>query len=123
MGALAVPVRGAEWAGFGVAFAAGTLAVDTDIGTGGAAEAAPELGSVVAALFLSVIREALRPLQQLTNVDFRMVIYSLLLIVLMLTRPNGLFGTREYTAFLPSWLRRKILGPGGALAEAKEVGP
>ncbi|MGZ3696449.1 MAG: branched-chain amino acid ABC transporter permease [Bdellovibrionota bacterium] len=64
-------------------------------------------GSVVAAVFLTVIREALRPLQELTKVDFRMVIYSLVLILLMLTRPNGLFGTREFTDFLPkSWARR-----------------
>jgi branched-chain amino acid transport system permease protein len=63
---------------------------------------------VVAAVFLTVIREALRPLQEITRIDFRMVIYSLMLIILMLTRPNGLFGTREYTDFLPVWLRRKL---------------
>jgi branched-chain amino acid transport system permease protein len=74
-------------------------------------------GSVVAAIFLTVIREALRPLQAITKVDFRMVIYSLMLIILMLTRPNGLFGTREYTAFLPRRLRRKILGDEGVRAE------
>ncbi len=56
-------------------------------------------GSVVAAVFLTVLREALRPLQELTRLDFRMVIYALLLIVLMLTRPNGLFGTRELKDF------------------------
>lgn len=52
-------------------------------------------GSVVAAVFLTLIREALRPLQQYTGLDLRMVIYSLLLIVLMLTRPRGLLGTKE----------------------------
>lgn len=67
-------------------------------------------GSVVAAVFLTVIREALRPLQEITRIDFRMVIYSLMLIALMLTRPNGLFGTREYTDFLPRGLRKKLLG-------------
>jgi branched-chain amino acid transport system permease protein len=51
-------------------------------------------GSVVAAIFLTVLREALRPLQEFTKLDFRMVIYSLMLIVLMLTRPNGLFGKK-----------------------------
>jgi branched-chain amino acid transport system permease protein len=56
-------------------------------------------GSVVAAAFLTFMREALRELQQFTQIDLRMVIYSLLLIVLMLTRPNGLFGTREITDF------------------------
>jgi len=65
-------------------------------------------GSVVAAVFLTVIREALRPLQEYTRLDFRMVIYALMLIILMLTRPNGLFGTREFTDFLPPWLRRKL---------------
>jgi branched-chain amino acid transport system permease protein len=60
-------------------------------------------GSVVAAIFLTGMREALRDLQQITLIDLRMVIYSLLLIVLMLTRPNGLFGTREIT----DWFRRK----------------
>jgi branched-chain amino acid transport system permease protein len=63
-------------------------------------------GSVIAAVFLTVVREALRPLQEITKVDFRMVIYSLMLIVLMLTRPNGILGTKELTDFLP-FLKRK----------------
>jgi branched-chain amino acid transport system permease protein len=67
-------------------------------------------GSVVAALFLTGLREALRPLQELTGVDYRMVIYSLVLIILMLTRPNGLFGTRELHDFLPEKWRLKLLG-------------
>ncbi len=67
-------------------------------------------GSVFAAIFLTGIREALRPLQEITKIDFRMVIYSLMLIILMLTRPNGLFGTREYVDFLPNWLAKKIRG-------------
>jgi branched-chain amino acid transport system permease protein len=61
-------------------------------------------GSVVAAVFLTGIKEALRPIQEYTGVDFRMVIYSLMLIALMLTRPNGLFGTRELRDLL---FRRK----------------
>jgi branched-chain amino acid transport system permease protein len=67
-------------------------------------------GSVVAAIFLTVIREALRPLQEITRLDFRMVIYSLLLIILMLTRPNGLFGMREFMDFLPQRLRKRFNG-------------
>ncbi len=54
-------------------------------------------GSVVAAVLLTVMREALRVVQDWLLVDLRMVIYSLVLIILMLTRPNGLFGTREIT--------------------------
>ncbi|MGE0615287.1 MAG: branched-chain amino acid ABC transporter permease [Bacteriovoracia bacterium] len=71
-------------------------------------------GSIVAALFLTGIREALRPLQELTKVDYRMVIYSLILIILMLTRPNGLFGTREFTSFLPKSWRRRLGGESEA---------
>ncbi len=56
-------------------------------------------GSAVAAVLLSVMREALRPLQEITKIDLRMVIYSLLLIILMLTRPNGLFGRKEIFEF------------------------
>ena len=56
-------------------------------------------GSVVAAVFLTILKELLRPLQELTKLDFRMVIYAVLLIVLMLTRPNGLFGTKEITSY------------------------
>jgi len=47
-------------------------------------------GAILAAIVLTVLPEALRPVR-----DFRMVIYSLLLIVLMITRPTGLLGTRE----------------------------
>ena len=56
-------------------------------------------GSIFAAVFLTVIREVLRSLQDITKIDLRMVIYSLMLIVLMLTRPNGLFGTKELKDF------------------------
>jgi branched-chain amino acid transport system permease protein len=52
-------------------------------------------GSVLAAFVLTFLPEALRPLQEITHVDLRMVIYSLLLILVMLWRPSGLFGRRE----------------------------
>lgn len=64
-------------------------------------------GSVLAAVLLTALREALRPLQELTQIDFRMVIYSLFLIVLMLTRPNGLLGTREWMDFVGGRFKRK----------------
>lgn len=53
-------------------------------------------GSVVAAIFVTILPEALRPLQEITGVDLRMVIYSLSLILLMILRPQGLLGTREW---------------------------
>jgi len=54
-------------------------------------------GSVVAAILLTLLPEFLRGLQQYTQIDFRMVIYSLVLIVLMLTRPQGIFGSKEFS--------------------------
>ena len=52
-------------------------------------------GSVLAAVLLTILKEALRPLQQLTGIDLRMVIYALVLIIMMLARPKGIFGTSE----------------------------
>jgi branched-chain amino acid transport system permease protein len=64
-------------------------------------------GSIVAAAVLTLALEWLRGLDQ-----YRMVIYSLLLVVLMLTRPTGIFGTRELWDFLPRWM-------GGRRAEGR----
>jgi len=47
-------------------------------------------GSIVAAVVLTILPEALRGMAQ-----YRMIVYSLLLIGLMLVRPQGLFGTKE----------------------------
>ena len=61
-------------------------------------------GSVVGAVLVTILPEALRPLQAYTGgVDLRMVIYSLILILLMILRPQGLFGAREWMSF---WRRR-----------------
>jgi len=49
-------------------------------------------GSVLAAILLTLLPEVLRPVK-----DYRMVMYSLMLIVLMITRPQGLLGSRELT--------------------------
>jgi len=47
-------------------------------------------GSVLAAIVLTLLPEVLRPVK-----EFRMVLYALMLILLMITRPQGLLGTRE----------------------------
>jgi branched-chain amino acid transport system permease protein len=47
-------------------------------------------GGVLAAIVLTLLPEVLRPVK-----EYRMVIYSLMLITLMITRPQGLLGTRE----------------------------
>jgi branched-chain amino acid transport system permease protein len=64
-------------------------------------------GSLVAAVALTLALEGLREVQQ-----YRMVMYSILLIVLMLTRPTGLFGTREIWDWLPRF--RSGRGEGAA---------
>ncbi len=61
-------------------------------------------GSVLAAVILTLLPELLRPIK-----DLRMVIYSLMLIVLMIARPQGLFGQRE--------LRWPAFGRRGRAAE------
>ena len=57
-------------------------------------------GSTLAAAVLTLLPEYLRALANL-----RMVIYSVLLVVLMLVRPRGLFCTREVWHLLP-WRKR-----------------
>jgi branched-chain amino acid transport system permease protein len=67
-------------------------------------------GSIIAATVLTILPEGLRYAKELlhTDKDPRMVIYSVMLIVLMLTRPQGLFGRRELWEVLP---RRKDAVP------------
>ncbi len=49
-------------------------------------------GSIIAAIFLTILPELLRSLS-----DYRMVIYALSLVVLMIFRPQGLLGKLEIT--------------------------
>lgn len=54
-------------------------------------------GSVVAAFSLTILQEALRILK-----DYRLLIYPVLLILMMLFRPQGLLGTKEIS-FTSMW--------------------
>ncbi|UXR64275.1 branched-chain amino acid ABC transporter permease [Bdellovibrio bacteriovorus] len=63
-------------------------------------------GSIVAAIIITVLPEALRPLQELTGVDLRMVIYSLSLVLMMILRPKGLFGDMELSDVWRKYVRR-----------------
>lgn len=49
-------------------------------------------GSVIAAIVLGIINVFLQPFGQL-----RMILYSLALIAIMIFKPSGLFGTKEFT--------------------------
>jgi branched-chain amino acid transport system permease protein len=59
-------------------------------------------GPLIAATILSALPEVLRPVAQ-----YRMVIYSLVLIVMMILRPQGLLGTSELTDVIRRlWAKR-----------------
>ena len=47
-------------------------------------------GVTIAAVLLTILPEALRPIS-----EYRLVVYPLLLVILMLTRPQGIFGREE----------------------------
>jgi branched-chain amino acid transport system permease protein len=57
-------------------------------------------GAALAAVLLTLLPEWLRPVAQ-----YRMVIYALMLIVIMILRPQGLLGLREVWDYLPPRLR------------------
>ncbi|HEX8819352.1 MAG TPA: branched-chain amino acid ABC transporter permease [Archangium sp.] len=76
-------------------------------------------GAIVAAVFLSLLPEGLRSLftafgsegSMAQKVDqIRMPVYGLLLVALMLSRPQGLFGTRELWDVVPRWIPRRRKG-------------
>jgi branched-chain amino acid transport system permease protein len=76
-------------------------------------------GAIVAAVFLTLLPEMLRSaftsmgaegsLAQKVD-QIRMPVYGLLLVALMLLRPQGLFGTREMWDVLPRWIPRRRKG-------------
>jgi len=77
-------------------------------------------GSVLAAIFLTLLLELLRGAKDWLHLtsEPRMVIYSVLLIIIMLTRRQGLLGRKELWDFMP---RRKDVTPKEP-SEATEVG-
>jgi branched-chain amino acid transport system permease protein len=65
-------------------------------------------GAVVGGIFVAVTLELMRDLQQ-----YRLVLYALLLIIIMLVRPDGLLGSRELPALLRARFKR-AKAPGAA---------
>ncbi|MDQ0155301.1 branched-chain amino acid ABC transporter permease [Robertmurraya andreesenii] len=55
-------------------------------------------GSVISAIFLTIVSTFLQ-----NYPETRMIIYSLVLVIVMLYRPQGLMGTREITDFFGKW--------------------
>ena len=56
------------------------------------------IGAIMAAVVLTVLPELLRSVA-----EYRMVIYAFLLVIMMLTRPQGLFGGLSWTAMRTKW--------------------
>ena len=76
-------------------------------------------GAVLGAIVITILPEALRMMPDIPNpftggtirlVDWRLVIYSALLILTMLTRPQGILGHHEFGF---NWLRRAQKRPVG----------
>ena len=69
-------------------------------------------GAVFGAVVITLLPEVLRQLPGDFS-QYRLVVYSALLILIMLTRPQGLLGTREFGL---SWLKRSQRRPEGTEA-------
>ena len=71
-------------------------------------------GSVVAAIILTILPEALR-----SFADYRMVLYSVVLIIMMLFKPSGLLGEFEFSlASIGRKLRARFFG--GAVSRKED---
>lgn len=74
-------------------------------------------GSILGAIVITILPELLRQLptinlfgKAINFADLRLVIYALLLIIIMLTRPQGVLGQREFGL---NWLKRAQKRPEG----------
>lgn len=72
-------------------------------------------GSIIGATLFTVLLELLRPLEV-----WRMVLMPLMLILLMIFRPRGIMGLREFRRFLPA-LERAIAARAGRGKEARDA--
>ena len=70
-------------------------------------------GSILSAIVLTILPEALRAFS-----DYRMLAYSVVLVVFMIFRPQGIFGSWEFS--LPKLINRIVyrIGRGGAAKAA-----
>ena len=72
------------------------------------------IGSVLSASVLTILPEALRAFE-----DYRMVAYSLALIVVMIFKPSGLMGQYDFSM---SRILEKLLNRGGRKTAAQAKG-
>ncbi|HKR61129.1 MAG TPA: branched-chain amino acid ABC transporter permease [Pyrinomonadaceae bacterium] len=76
-------------------------------------------GAVLGAIVITIMPELLRQLPGDFS-RYRLVVYSALLILIMLTRPQGLLGTRELNF---AWLKRRSRAPEGGKAVGTAATP
>ena len=76
-------------------------------------------GAVFGAIVITIMPELLRQLPGDLS-QYRLVVYSALLIIIMLTRPQGILGTREFGL---SWLKRPQRKPEGTKAVGEKGVP
>lgn len=53
-------------------------------------------GAILGAVIVTLMPEFLRPMQEWTGIDLRMVIYSMMLLLVVILRPQGLVGRKEW---------------------------
>lgn len=53
-------------------------------------------GAVLGGAILTILPEALRKVQDFTGVDLRMIFYALTMILIMILKPQGLLGSKEW---------------------------
>lgn len=73
------------------------------------------IGSILSATVLTILPEALRSFS-----DYRMVVYSLVLILMMIFKPGGLFGTYDFSMsrLVEKFINRKAIAADKAAEEA-----
>lgn len=81
-------------------------------------------GSILGATVFTVVLEALRSVLELQGIpqEWRLVVAPLLLILLMLLRPSGIMGNREFPFLKPLSERRKAGAPPQSAAAPGEEG-
>jgi branched-chain amino acid transport system permease protein len=71
-------------------------------------------GSIIGALILTFITAVLQ-----SYPEFRMIIYALALIIMMLYKPNGIFGSKELSHYLLRWRKEDKLYDNPAAPQDK----
>jgi branched-chain amino acid transport system permease protein len=82
-------------------------------------------GSIMGATVYTLVLEGLRTVLQTLGIsqEWRLVVAPLMLILLMIFRPKGIMGLREFRFLIPSSERHRKNGPPGGSPAPKEVTP